>query len=1201
MKTNLNLVAAFCLIGAMGCGVARAQLPGTPASPPPSRTLTGKAVDMEGNPVAGAHIAVRGGPTNVVSGSDGTFKITARISPFLRAVPRALARDTKRNLAGFAEIGENSDLEIKMAPALTVVATLKDPEGQPVTNGYAFFAVDTGFGDGEWVLEQRVPTDAEGRLMDTALPRRSRVRVAIDAPQLGREELSANTNETDVARFEFPPVTLRRGNLKLTGKVLDPRGSPAAGIRVSVSPTWGQASDSTTTDEKGNFKFEHILPGQALVSASGGGMRGSGSFRGGESGVEVRLRSPNESSSANVTATITGTVLDTNGMPAVGVSVMTIPGLFIPPGRPRPEVKTDAQGNFSLQWRSPGSVPMGSPSLIARDPARNLATVQRIAPSTVNQDLQLRPGMMIRGTVVDESSKPLPTASLRLSWRVFMWNDSFENGTVPLNERGEFEMAGLLPDAHYTFTAQIPGRALAEKSITEEQARTNFIQLEPLMLKALDRPLAGLVLDEEEKPVAGAEIRIANQHRSNSGVFTDSKGHFQTVASVDKTKVTALKMTKNASVDAAGGDTNVVIQFPGAPKPPGPTPGVTLEIRCPTNVFKLGDPMPVEFVISNHRTNDFYYVETTEDKERPNDYQLIAVKASGEKIPDPRKGTPISEEASRRFGKSDVLHPGESFTRTVLLNRWASIQEPGKYDIQGICSSSIRPTVDAKSDRVTITVLPRSMEEMADYIRGLTNRVAERLAMNAGKATNPYDSVLHELVMKLMFTGSPEIVPSLLNVMEESSHEGSGFYQALAYHVPPSEEIKQALIQEASKPITDVHKRNWVLLTLRNYPLRQDASARGTFKPVGNTSGISLEIRCTNQVIKAGDEIPVEFIISNLGTEDYKFEDRTYDRSGRMDEYKLTAKGTDGSLLPDPRETFRMGVGGGGFTYGILHPGESFSKVIPLNRWALVKTPDTYEVTASYGMSRSSGSSSAAVTSAPLQISVLPRSPEEMKAYINALAKEIDATIERRGTNTQWASNTELDDLIKRLTYTCSPDAVPELLKTMYEPSQGFWQAEALLYYIPYSQEIKKAISEVASRRGLASNMQYLMNKYGDEAREDEMKQYIGRSLAVDSPQTWMAGALAAQQYADDTFTPRLIALATEPKGAARMQAIYALTLNRTDEGVKTLKTLLNDPETQIRDTVERAIRSAYTSRGNSRGRPLAPDDFDQRYQSRQP
>jgi hypothetical protein len=55
--------------------------------------------------------------------------------------------------------------------------------------------------------------------------------------------------------------------------------------------------------------------------------------------------------------------------------------------------------------------------------------------------------------------------------------------------------------------------------------------------------------------------------------------------------------------------------------------------------------------------------------------------------------------------------------------------------------------------------------------------------------------------------------------------------------------------------------------------------------------------------------------------------------------------------------------------------------------------------------------------------------------------------------------------------------------------------------------------------------------------------------------------------------------------------------MNRTDEGVKTLKTLLNDPDSTISKMAEWAIRHSYTSRGAERGKPLRGDDFDAKFQ----
>ena len=67
---------------------------------------------------------------------------------------------------------------------------------------------------------------------------------------------------------------------------------------------------------------------------------------------------------------------------------------------------------------------------------------------------------------------------------------------------------------------------------------------------------------------------------------------------------------------------------------------------------------------------------------------------------------------------------------------------------------------------------------------------------------------------------------------------------------------------------------------------------------------------------------------------------------------------------------------------------------------------------------------------------------------------------------------------------------------------------------------------------------------------------------------------------------------------AAKDSAIYALALNRTEEGIKTLKALLNDPDPQVSKTAEDAIRHAYTDRGDAQGKPLLPGDFETKYGS---
>ena len=155
-------------------------------------------------------------------------------------------------------------------------------------------------------------------------------------------------------------------------------------------------------------------------------------------------------------------------------------------------------------------------------------------------------------------------------------------------------------------------------------------------------------------------------------------------------------------------------------------------------------------------------------------------------------------------------------TRLVLLNRWALIREPGSYQIAGICSNRYNPTINGNSDPISITVLPRSEQEMADYISTLDHQVAERLALQAGKTAKSYDARLHELAVKLMSTGRPEIVPSLFRILEESGQEGNCLHEALVYYVPRTESIRRALAAETAKDLPDVNIQNWLRFTLRN-------------------------------------------------------------------------------------------------------------------------------------------------------------------------------------------------------------------------------------------------------------------------------------------------------------------------------------------------------------------------------------------------
>ena len=351
---------------------------------------------------------------------------------------------------------------------------------------------------------------------------------------------------------------------------------------------------------------------------------------------------------------------------------------------------------------------------------------------------------------------------------------------------------------------------------------------------------------------------------------------------------------------------------------------------------------------------------------------------------------------------------------------------------------------------------------------------------------------------------------------------------------------------------------------------------------------LALTIHFDGSELYVGDKIPIVFVIKNEGTTQYKYGDRNYDRSGRMPEYELSASDKQKNAVSDPRAKRQGGPGGGLTGEGRLAPGESYEKTVALNRWALLTNPGVYKVTGVYHLE----GNWPGITSQSIWIKLLPRSDDEMLGYITDLSVQLADAYDGQARAA----------LVRKLMYTCDRRIVPSLIEAMYKrDAASYWAGEAFHYYLPDDREIGNALLIAAEKRGLAGGMFWTLKECAFNG--EKIKPLIEVSLSPKHPHAWPEGALAAQQYPADSFTPRLIAIATDPKSTARQQAIYALALNRTDESVATLKKLLREPAPPkpkgqtIRQTTENAIRAAYLYRGNSKGRRLRKDDFDARYQ----
>ena len=363
---------------------------------------------------------------------------------------------------------------------------------------------------------------------------------------------------------------------------------------------------------------------------------------------------------------------------------------------------------------------------------------------------------------------------------------------------------------------------------------------------------------------------------------------------------------------------------------------------------------------------------------------------------------------------------------------------------------------------------------------------------------------------------------------------------------------------------------------------------------------LDLTISAIRADLKQGDEIQILFKITNKGRTPYKYDDRSYDRSGRLEEYSLIAHRHDGSPVPDPRADHDPGLSGG-LSGGIkeIAPAESFEKTVPLNLWALVNHPGRYTVVGTYRYSLPDQTAqqkyasqarqmrAVKVQSQPIEITIAPRTGKEMAAYIAELTdqlKPIDAQHSRE-------ERTRRGNIVAKLAYTCDPTIVPTLIELIYSTGSGndhFWAQEALRFYVPRTNEVRGSLVNVAVNRGLKGPMQGLLESYACE--ESLLARIIARSISSDDPDTIHSAVLAAQTHPDDSYMARLIQIAADDENQSQDSAISAIAYNRTDQGVQTLRKLLEDETKHTHRTAQDAIKQAY------RRRPVRPRQIDREY-----
>jgi len=446
-----------------------------------------------------------------------------------------------------------SNIVLTLKPAGAIEGRVVKLEGAAPVVGARVTIATQGFGD-DSALTTLSGSDGTFRLVDL---------------QAGEYQLQARlgTNEPPDLVGDPESVTVEAGATNRQARLtLTPGGwiqatvknsadeKPVPGAFVNASAAGGGAGAKTT--EKGIAMFR-LTPGDYQVFAQKDGRSAS------VGQVSVEMNKTNhvtlsfEPPAAEATSLkLTGKVLDSGGKPAPNVTVLLLPFQ-------QGEKKTDAQGRFEFtanpnQFGGANSARV----IIARDSTRNLAVAFEVEEDATNTTVRLEPGIVLAGRVTDPDGKPIAGAQIMLQFST--GNSSSSLGPPSkVDAQGQFRITNLPRSGRYLVTASATGFGQDTKTVEDTETDTNLVQVETFQLAPATLRLAGVVVDADDKPIAGAMLNGYGNKQPQINGRTDAKGHF----SFDHVAPGPITLSANhprgggfGNISAEGGDTNVTIQ-----------------------------------------------------------------------------------------------------------------------------------------------------------------------------------------------------------------------------------------------------------------------------------------------------------------------------------------------------------------------------------------------------------------------------------------------------------------------------------------------------------------------------------------------------------------------------------------------------------------------------------------------------------------
>jgi len=232
-----------------------------------------------------------------------------------------------------------------------------------------------------------------------------------------------------------------------------------------------------------------------------------------------------------------------------------------------------------------------------------------------------------------------------------------------------------------------------------------------------------------------------------------------------------------------------------------------LTIRSVKNHLKRGDEIPIVFRITNKGQTPYEYDDRDSDRSgRMPEYVLEARRVDGEVVADPWASR--EEWFGGGLTRSGKIDPGESFEKTIALNRWALLKEAGRYEVVGKYLYRVRDEqasgrsgpfqmrdVAVGSRPVEIVVGPRSSEEMGKYISSLTESLKTVEPDDVREQKRRLDSI----ITRLVYTCDERIAPTLIEMMYSDRRSNGAFWacHGFRFFLPRTGAVKSQILDAA--------------------------------------------------------------------------------------------------------------------------------------------------------------------------------------------------------------------------------------------------------------------------------------------------------------------------------------------------------------------------------------------------------------------